>query len=141
MEQDQHPNWVEQHAKCNMPSFFEDLCAIIKIDIDRIMQIPGQQRHLRNFYRHKDSETQCRVCRTGPSTGDEERITFELTGELVQVHLENPNVDYALSTQWDADNAQCKIVLNGGTIDRKEWPHEHMWKAVQAILDPLFDLS
>lgn len=133
----EHPNWIEEHAKCHMQSLFTELCNIITIDTDRIMKVPGPKRRLRNYRRNTDSETCC-ICRTGPNEGDEERLTFTLRENAVQVHQEHSARDWTITTQWDSENTQCRIQLDRGTQGSQEWSHKDLWKVVQTLLDPFF---
>ncbi len=133
MEQD-HPNWVKQYAKCDMRNLFATLYKHIKQDVEDRLQVVGERQESTGFRYAGDERTQILVTRSGPQ-GDKE-CQFTLNGNNVLIQMQDPDRDYTITTRWDEEAIQCKVVLTGVTPGPIERPHDQLWKIVHMILRP-----
>ncbi|MCE2484435.1 MAG: hypothetical protein J4F42_02890 [Desulfurellaceae bacterium] len=133
-----HPNWVEQYAKCNLPSLFMTLASHIRQDVeDRKKIIHARQESLR-FRQASDTQTQLLIWRSDPDQAGEKECEFLLSDRTITVRVEDPVQQYTITTRWDADAIQCRVVLTGAAATPIEYPHDELWKIVQVMLRPFF---
>ena len=130
-----HPNWVERYAKCNMQALYRDLTTHIIQDVrDRDCIAHNQKEDVR--FTHKDTDT-LNIFRTqqGQQT-IEWKIVLER--DTVRVHMLDHAKVCDITTRWDADAIQCRVVLTGAAATPIEYPHDELWKIVHVILRPFF---
>ena len=135
MEQD-HPNWVEQYAKCDIYRLIADLYKHIIQDIENRKEIAVMEEEAIGFRHESDRISYIMVARTGTSE-DEKKCEFRMNGFDIQVRIEDPIRSYTISTKWDEEAIQCKVILKGVKPETKvERPHNQLWKIVHTILRP-----
>jgi hypothetical protein len=131
----EHPNWVDERAKCNMGLLFDDLRDLIKKDVQRAKRKSQEQKWGKNYRIQNDGDAQITVtCSHQSGTED---CQFRLRGNRVHI-ISHPDQEYTIRTQWNAENIQCQIVVTLPTEDTVMFSHNQLWKAVQYVLEPFF---
>ena len=141
------PNWVSERAKCNMDRLFRALCALVKCNVDRMnKEAHTQDWPIQCVYRPPIQDVQeCTVERLGPGT-DPTGCQFEYNSKMDHIVVRLMDRTCIIRTHWDGENARCQLVVDSSIDGLKgeeeerhvEFPHDHLWKVVQYILEPFF---
>ena len=146
MEQ-KSPNWIAERAKCEPQHLFASLRELVRQNTEwanKLSESPGSQA----YEYHEEIGDICVITKMRPAEStDQVTRTFRLSSTQRAVHVSGrsaiqntPNYRlYTLTTRWDAEKSKCHVVMiHDETMEEVIFPHKHLWKAVQYILEPFF---
>ena len=135
------PNWVAERAKCDMRELTSQVIQLVTQATEEMNALRG------HGYTIKSDEAACRVSRV--SFGHVERaciFAYEEEGRrrLIRVSKGTPKTPESdietctIETRWDTKKIKCRLVVTPAEGEKVEFPHKHLWKVVQYILEPFF---
>lgn len=141
-----HPNWIAERAKCNRARLWSDMTYIVAEDLRRKNQEEKKlDSSLEYSFFPTPTDPYVLVIRChDASQGNQGGYSFPYdpkTQEIVGTR-EFPNEtvrqEAFLTTRWDAEACQCRVVVKIADAPAVEFPHDQLWKAVQVILELFF---
>ncbi|MCY4385900.1 MAG: hypothetical protein OXC18_02225 [Desulfurellaceae bacterium] len=142
MEQN-NTNWVAERAKCEIDQLVADIMRLVQEATNQAHELPLPWAYIK-----KENRTGCRVtCVQNNQPVRECLFVHEPDRNMIQVVVRRQiasqpdelDQTYTIGTRWDAEKSKCRIVVNSPTADEPlEFPHKHLWKAIQYILEPFF---
>ncbi len=135
------PNWVKERAKCEGEALTVEVFQLAGEATEHLNALKGVSR-----YKVETDETACRISRL--ELGHSTRtcvFVYEPEPDHIRVKIAFRNEvsseeNYTISTRWDAEKSKCRIVVTLASGGKVEFPHKHLWKVVQYILEPFFFL-
>lgn len=134
--------WIAERDKCDMEPLVHDFCDLVQENVRRMNAVcqqkerppfhyTPQQGYYPAFEIVQHTAGQSRYCRAAYS---EKRHPITVT-------MEHPDRNYTITTRWGPEKLKCRLIVapdNGKKEDEAVFPHKHLWKVVQYILEPFF---
>ncbi len=131
-DEQESPNWVAERAKCDMERLFDELGAVVKQNTEWANTVPNAPGYPAYVY-GRQSRDAFMVRKNGDTR------VFSLSRRQQAVHVSGTEIRlYTITTRWDAKKSKCRVVVAQPAGDTVEFPHKHLWKVVQYILEPFF---
>ena len=139
MSTDKETAWIAERAKCDMGVLVHDFYTLVHQNVQTMNALNQQQRGAEFHFTPQQQSAftitqhlpkgQTRTCWVA---------AYSETRQCIEVTLDDPDRKYYIQTRWDAEKSKCRLVVTLGTGEAVEFPHKHLWKAVQHILEPFF---
>ncbi len=65
---------------------------------------------------------------------------FEYAGDHIQITRDGhgQQASLRLTTRWDGEQRRCRLAVISSGRESVEFPHDHLWQAIQYIVEPFF---
>ncbi len=137
-----HPNWVAERAKCDIGRMFADVCDLVKLDVERMCAVIDHKESESASYMFIRPRNKSHTCLVRRLCHLEEigscLFTYADDGIRVTRTEQATPVSLTLRTHWNAEESRCLLVIDAPGKDAVVFPHDHLWKAIQYILEPFF---
>lgn len=141
----EHPNWIEERAKCDMQKLWADLCDLMVENVERI----NAEAEERGWSARYSKPTGKNVGRTTRYVGQNEAAVCRWEYESGPAHVlftfSTPDRHATLTTRWEPTTCQCRLLVtlspDQPNSEQMDFPHDELWKAVQSIVEPFFFTS
>lgn len=138
METEKGTNWITERANCNMDSLFYNLQGLVEHNVE-MMKVESKKRQWPDSWEYTVEDN-------APPTFVVKRIgatssaicRFKHDKERDQIAVTMPREQYIIQTRWDSEALRCCVIAGAAFKDPIEFPHDHLWKIVQHILEPFF---
>ena len=142
MEQDT-PQWVEERAKCDVGHLFACIRQLVQRDVQSMVTVLRKQEQGVELYFHpNDLQPRRFTVQRLPTTNESFTLAFEYNVQTGNIDIANDTPHgkrcQTITTRWDEEKAKCRLVVQRPEGEPIEFPHKHLWKVVQYILEPFF---
>ena len=130
-------DWVAERAKCHMGKLFADVRKLIERDIGRWNTIVLHDTELHGgMIILGDRSLSFVIEHTAIAQPEQLGVGYIPSEHCVRVNRGEQL--QTITTRWDRETSQCRIVVTTHPDEVTEFPHSELEKVVQYILEPFF---